>query len=209
MGVFNGTMTVRRYLVEGEVPEDFRDRFTESLEQFAFREPRQWEVGEAVHGWCLIHNLLDTDFTRMDKWLYNHYVTAALRIDKKALPAKYFKAHLEKRIQQWCAENHREKAPAAVKREQKELLEQEFLVRTLPRVATYEFVWNLLDGWVAFHNTGEGPNDLFRTLFRNTFGLVLTPISPLDLLGDLPQVVEGLETAGISDYRPRGAPEAL
>ena len=36
MGVFNGTMTVRRYLVEGEVPDDFRDRFTEQRNEDAW-----------------------------------------------------------------------------------------------------------------------------------------------------------------------------
>ena len=204
MGVFKGAMTVRRYRVEGEVPEDFRERFIASLQDHAFREPKNPAPGEEHVGWCLIQNLLDVDFTERDKWLFNHFITASLRVDKRALPAKLFKAHLEKRIAAWLAENNRQRAPAAVKAELKQALEAEMMLKTLPRVATYEFCWNLIDGWLAFHATGTGPNDLFRKLFRQTFGLILTPSSPLDLLMDEPTLVEGMEMAGISDYRPRG-----
>ncbi len=202
MAIFKGAMTLRRYHAEGEVPDDFRTLFIESLNEHAFREPRNPEVGQETVGWCSIHNLLDTNFDDTTRWLYNHYLTAGLRIDKKALPSKLFKAHLEKRIAAWCAEHGREKAPSAVKREQKELLEQEMLARTLPRVAVHEFCWNIVEGWVLFHSTSEGPNDHFRKLFRTTFGVALTPMSPLDLVSDEEELMEGLELAGISDYRP-------
>ena len=76
------------------------------------------------------------------------------------------------------------------------------LARTLPRVAVHEFCWNIVDGWVLFHSTSDGANDHFRKLFRTTFGVTLTPLSPLDLVNDDEDMAEGLELAGISDYRP-------
>ncbi len=202
MGIFKGGMTLRRYHAEGEVPDDFRTLFAESLNANAYREPRTWQVGELATGWCLTQNLLDTDFTDLNRWLFNHYLVAGLRVDKKVLPSKLFKAHLDKRVEQWCAENQREKAPSAIKRELKELLEIEMLNRTLPNVQVYEFCWNIVDGWVIFHNTSETANDLFRKEFRTTFGVVLTPFSPLDFLHRDPVTAETLELAGISDYRP-------
>jgi DNA recombination-dependent growth factor C len=202
MGIFKGAMTLRRYHAEGEVPEDFRAVFASSLNDHAFLEPRNPEPGQETVGWCQIHNLLDTNFDDSSRWLYNHYLTAGLRIDKKVLPSKLFKAHLDKKIQEWCAEHGREKAPSAVRREQKELLEIQMLARTLPRVAVHEFCWNIVDGWVLFHNTSDGPNDHFLKLFRTTFGVTLTPLSPLDLISDDEDMVQGLELAGISDYRP-------
>ena len=202
MGIFKGALTLRRYHAEGEVPDDFRTVYADALNEHAYREPRHPEPGQETIGWCSIHNLLDTEFADSSRWLYNHYLTAGLRIDKKVLPAKLFKAHLEKRLQQWCAENGREKAPSAIRREQKELLEIEMLGRTLPRVAVHEFCWNIVEGWVVFHNTSDTPNDHFRKLFRTTFGVSLTPLSPLDLVSDNEDLVEGLEMAGISDYRP-------
>ena len=204
MGILKGAMTVRRYHVEGDVPDEFRTTYVDALNDHAFSERPSAGVGEEVVGWCQVHNLLDTEFTDLNRWLYNHYALGALRIDKKMLPSKLFKAHLEKRLEQWCLENGKRNAPRSVKDEKKEQLEIEMLARTLPKVATTEFCWNIVDRWCIVHSTSERVNDTFRTLFRNTFGLVLTPVSPLDLLLDDPEKAGVLEIAGISDYRPRG-----
>jgi recombination associated protein RdgC len=151
-----------------------------------------------------VHNLLDVDFTDRGRWLYNHYIAFALRVDKKVLPAKLFKATLEKRLQAWCQENGRERVPRAVREEQKELLTEQMMARTLPRVAVTEACWNVVDGWVFFHTSSEAANDRFRKLFRATFGLGLEPASPLDFLADLPEVAAALEHTGLSDLRPDG-----
>lgn len=202
MGILKGAMTLRRFVVEGDVSDDFRDTYRDALQDHAFRERPGAGVGEEVVGWCQVHNLLDTDFTDLNRWLYNHYVLAALRVDKKALPSKLFKAHLEKRVQAWCDQSGKTKAPRSVKDDLKEQLEIEMLERTLPKVATYEFCWNIADRWVVLHSTSERTCDLFRKKFRETFGLMLTPVSPLDFLVDQPELADVLEISGLSDYRP-------
>ncbi len=202
MGILKGAITCRRYSVEGDVPDDFRTRYVEVLEQHRFIERKSAGAGEEVYGWVQAHNLLDAEFEDTTRWLYNHYVLASLRVDKRVLPSKLFKAHMEKRLQQWCHDNGREKAPANIRREVKESLEIEMLATSLPNVSVVEFCWNIVDRWCIFHSTSEKANDRFRTLFRNTFGLVLTPFSPLDFLVDEPDVAGRLEIAGVSDYRP-------
>lgn len=202
MGILSSSMTVRRYRAAGDVPDDFRTSYVDALNDNAFREPLRWDVGIEAIGWCQVHNLLDTDFTDLNRWLYNEYAVAALRIDKKTLPAKLLKAHLEKRCDAWCQENHREKAPARIRADIKEQLQDEMLVQTLPRVAVHEFVWNIVDGTVLFHNTSEKVNDTFRKVFRETFGIALLPWSPLDFLAERPDVAAALETRGLSDLRP-------
>ena len=72
-----------------------------------------------------VHNLLDTEFLDVNRWLYNQYAVFALRIDKKVLPAKLFQAHLQKRVQGWCAAYNRERCPSKVKQELREALELE------------------------------------------------------------------------------------
>lgn len=202
MGLFKGALTVRRLQVIGDVPDDFRERYAEALREHAFHEPTSALHAEESAGWTLVHNLLDTDFSNMNRWLYNHYLVAALRVDKKVLPGKLFSAYLDKRVSEWCQANQRERCPARVKTELKETLTQEMLVKTLPRVQIFEFCWNIVDGWVIFLNTSESAIDRFRTLFRNTFGLTLAPFSPLDFLTDLPDIAQRLQAQGISDYRP-------
>lgn len=204
MAILSGSMTVRRYRVAGQVPDDFRAAYTEALTDHAWREPREWSTGIEAVGWCQVHNLLDTEFTDLNQWLYNEYLVVAMRVDKKSLPAKLLKAHLDKRVGAWCEENQRPKAPAKVKADIKEQLEFEMLGRTLPRVATHEMCWNLVEGTVLFHNTSDRVNDAFRKLFRHTFGLVLLPWSPLDFLADDPELAHALEVQGLSDLRPDG-----
>ncbi len=198
MGILSGQMTVRRYAVDGEVPEGFREKYVEALNAYGFREPFSKIKKEEVEGWCQVHNLLDTDFTDLNQWLYNHYALFCLRVDKKVLPAKLFRATLDKRVRAWCEANNKERCPRGQRDEIKELLEVELLKSTLPRVQTTECVWNLAEGWVLFHSHSASTNDRFRKLFLRTFGLKLVPQNPLDLLDD--PLAEALERTGGSSW---------
>lgn len=200
MGIMKGGLSVRRYRAEAP-PEDFRDRYVAALQENAFREALSETNKEQRIGWVQVHNLLDIDFTDLNRWLYNQYAVFALRVDKKVLPAKLFQAHLQKRMKAWCQENNRERCPSKVKTELKETLELEMLQKTLPRVQVYEVAWNVAEGWVLFHNQSEVPNDTFRKLFHRTFGMALIPHDPLDFVGDRAELVEGLMASGASDLR--------
>ena len=203
MSLLTGALTARRYRVLGDVPEDFRTSFPDLLQIKAFREPIGSWGEEEIEGWVLAQNLLHTDFSRQDRWLFNHYLVASLRVDKKVLPARLFKAHLDERVSQWCQEKGRERAPASVKTEIKELLEEEMYARTLPRVAVYDFCWNLVDNWVIFAHTSDAANDRFRLRFHDTFGIHLAPFSPLDFLAGHTALAHALEIQGLSDLRTR------
>ncbi|MCK6525574.1 recombination-associated protein RdgC [Myxococcota bacterium] len=200
MGILKGALSARRYVVRGEVPEAFRATFPEALNQNAFHEPFSKVSKEEVFGWVQHKNLLDTDFSNLDDWLYNQYALFSLRADKKSLPAKLFKATVDKELREWCVEHGRERPPRNVKEEVKERIEHEWLQRALPRVAVVELVWNIPEGWVLFHSHSESANDRFRKLFHRTFGLELHPLNPLDLLGD-PELARALERTGGSDLR--------
>ncbi|MBN2799537.1 MAG: recombination-associated protein RdgC [Deltaproteobacteria bacterium] len=191
MGITGGAMTVRRLRVEGEVPADFRSVYPDLFATNAFQEPLT-EVGkEEVEGWCNYQNLLDTEFNDVDRWLFGDYAVFALRVDKKSLPAKLFSATLAKRCELWAAERNKERCPGSVKAEMKEALEAEWLKRTLPRVAVTEACWNIPQGYLLLHSLSESMMDRFRKRFRNTFGLTLVPLSPLDWVED-EAVVESL-----------------
>ena len=51
MGIWKGALTVRRYIVAGEVPDGFRDAYLDALNDRAFREKSNLEPGEEVAGW--------------------------------------------------------------------------------------------------------------------------------------------------------------
>jgi len=203
MGILKGALSVRRYRIVGELPEGFRDSFIEAMNQGQFREPQSPTHKGEVMGWVSAHNLLDTEFSDINTWLYDRYAYFALRVDKKSVPAKFLRAHLQKRLEAWCKANNRPKAPAAVKEELKEALEMELLQRCLPRVQTWEVLWNLNDGWAVFTNDSELPNERFQKLFLRTFGMRAVPWSPLDELTNTEGLAESLVSAGTTDLRPR------
>ncbi|MBM4364852.1 MAG: recombination-associated protein RdgC [Deltaproteobacteria bacterium] len=205
MGILKGALSVRRYRVIGELPEGFRDRWIDTLNTHQFREPQSPTHKGEVMGWTQAHNLLDTDFTDLNQWLYDRYAYFALRVDKKSVPAKLLRAHLQKRLEAWCKANNRPKAPAAVREELKEALELELLQKCLPRVQTWEVLWHVNDGWAVFTNDAELPNERFQKLFLRTFGLRAVPWSPLDELTGTEGLAEALASAGTTDLRGRGA----
>jgi recombination associated protein RdgC len=180
VAILSGAMTVRRFKVVGDVPDGFRDRYREQLEEFAFRERPVEQGKEEVEGWVQVHNLLDTSFEDFNRWLYNNYAVFALRVDKKSLPAKLFNATVAKKAEAWCVEHGTERCPNAVKKQIKEELEAEWLKRTLPRVAVTECCWNITEKYLLLHSLSEGSADRFRKRFLRTFNLRLVPWSPLD-----------------------------
>jgi recombination associated protein RdgC len=195
MGVVSGAMTVARFRVVGELPEGWRDHYRERLNEFAFREPVGKAGGgrEEVEGWVQVHNLLDNEFDDFNRWLYNDVILFALRVDKKRLPAKLFRATLEKKCAKWCAEKEVQRCPASVRQQLKDDLEDEWYARTLPSVSVTEAAWHVNHGWLLVHSLSESVAERYRKRFHRTFGAKLVPWSPLDFLDDR-TMVEGLLT---------------
>lgn len=206
MGILSGALSVRRYRVVGEVPDGFRETYQQALQRNAFRETADPTLSRERMGWVEIQNLLDHGFEDLNRWLYDRYLVFALRIDKKTLPSKLFKAHYQKRVQKWCQEHDRVRCPRPVGAEIRDELEQEMLARTLPRVQVLEICWNLGEGWLLFHSHTDSANEKFRKLFHQTFGLSIFPVAPLDIPAMAsPDLAEALLHTGGLDYRPGGA----
>lgn len=200
MPILKGPLSVRRYRVEGDSGA-VREKIPSALTEYAFREPLSPVHKEEIAGWTQIHNLLDNFFDDTNQFMYNQYVLFGLRVEKKTVPAKLFRAHLQKKHEAWCKEHGRERVPAKVKEELKELLELDMLRQTLPKVALHEIVWNIAEGWVLFHNQSEAVNDRFRKLFFQSFGLPLIPFTPLDYIADRSDEQDRLFSAGTTEIR--------
>jgi len=183
MGLLAGAMTARRFRVSGEMPEGWRDHLRDGLENYAFPE-HPGKGKEEVEGWVRVQNLLDREFDDFNLWLYNNYAVFALRVDKRTLPARLFKATLEKQCEQWCEAEGVERVPNTVKLEIKERLEAEWLDRVLPRCQVTEIIWNLDENWVLLGSTSDKLADRVRKRFLQSFGVKLVPWSPLDLIQD-------------------------
>jgi len=205
MGILGGAMTVARFRVEGERVDGWRDAYRAALQDHAFKEPPVEQGLEEVEGWVEIHNLLDTSFEDFNRWLYQDVALFALRVDKKRLPAKLFKATLDKKCEAWAAEREVERCPASVRSELKDQLQSEWLARTLPSVGVTEAAWNIGEGYCILHSLSEGMADRFRKRFYRTFGLTLVPWSPLEYLGADAGAVDRLVASAPSPVQLGGA----
>jgi len=203
MGILKGALSVRRYKVEGNPPEQFRDYIKEGLLAQAFHEPASKTHKEEVSGWVQVQNLLETNFEDYNSWLFEPYVLFSLRIDKKTVPATLLKAHVDLACKLWAENKGQPKCPAGVKREIKDQKELEMLKLTLPRVRTMEVCWNFDKGVVLFHSHSESANDHFRKLFHRTFGLELHAEQPAEWLDE--DVATQIELRGNSDFSETGA----
>ena len=214
MGIVSGSLTVARFRVVGELPEGWRETYRARLNDEAFRDPPQGQGKEEVEGWVQVHNLLDTSFEDFNQWLYNDVALFALRVDKKRLPTKLFRATVDKRKRAWCEEHQRDRCPRAIVDEIKDDLEKEWLARALPSVSVTECAWSLNGQWMIVHSLSESIADRFRKRFHRTFGMKLVPWSPLDWLHDAGAVDSLMNIApmpvqlGGPDVRLAGAGEA-
>ena len=203
MGIVGGAMTVARFRVEGDLVEGWRDIYRDRLQEHAFKENPVEQGAEEAEGWVQVHNLLDVDFSEFSRWLYNDVAVFAIRVDKKRLPARLFKATLDKRCDAWAKERQVERVPAAVRSELKDELEKEWLARTLPSVAVTELAWSINGRYCIVHSLSEGMADRVRKRFYRTFGLTLVPWSPLEFVA--PDAAEALMSCTPSPVRLGGA----
>ena len=168
MGLLQGSMTVRFYRVDGDVPKKYREDFLDELQRDAFRElgPEK----EFGLGWVSPANFLDTKFDD-DKVFHNQYLTLALRVDKKAVNARLFRALLEQEIERAKKEGNKEKLRPAEKKEIKDRLHRKLLAEAEPARRTWDLCWDVGTGRAYFFGTADKLQDLFREQFGKTFHL--------------------------------------
>jgi DNA recombination-dependent growth factor C len=184
MGLLSGALSMRRFRVEGALPDSWRDAIRDRLTEYAFRDPPVAAQKEEVEGWVRVQNLLDTEFDDFNTWLFQQHAVFALRVDKKVLPGKLLKAYVDKAARKWAAERGVERVPASVRKEIQDKLETEWLARALPKVNVTELCWHVTDGWVVMAGASDKVVDRVRKRFHRTFGLELLPWSPLDAVTD-------------------------
>jgi DNA recombination-dependent growth factor C len=198
MGLMSGGMSIRRFHVLASPPKAFESDYVDSFQDYAFRSNTDVLSEEIRCGWSTIHNLLDQDFSDSRRWYVEPYIFAMMRIDKKTVPSNYYRAKSNQKIEDWCTANNKEKAPAKVRREIKESVKNDLLSKSLPKVKTVEFCWNVQESHLILHSTSRNINEQFVKLFFETFGIGLEIFYPSLFIPDDRMRVQ-LESAHVSD----------
>lgn len=184
MSLLSGATAARRW--SGILKMD-RETVIDRLNARRFTDLRPEAVGPSV-GWTTIHNLCDTDFDTEKCW-FNQYLVLTMRRDTKRPPAKLVASLLELRCKAWMAEAGRERVPAPVRAELKELLLLELLPKTQPTIQTADVIWDTVAHRLWLLSSSDSMADAMTALLATTFqgdGVIETveAVHPLTILND-------------------------
>jgi DNA recombination-dependent growth factor C len=190
MSILQGTVSLKRFLVLGPVP-DPKD-LQAGLEQDQFR-PFQDGMEEERVGWCDWRNPLitppDEDWVGQER-----FAVFGLRIDSRRVPPALLKAHVDLRLQTL----QKEKDLAFIGKEARISLQDEvkleLLRKVLPTPRVVEVAWDLKGGILWTTASSSKAQGALTSLFIKSFGCEIHPLAPLVLAGRLsPELsVEGL-----------------
>ncbi|HNX93876.1 MAG TPA: recombination-associated protein RdgC [Holophaga sp.] len=181
MSLLQGSLSLRRFLVLGPIPDE--GALLEGLQQDAFH-PFQDGLEEERVGWCDWRNPLitppDANWVSQDR-----FAIFGLRTDTRRVPAALLKAHVDLRLQKLM----KEKDLAFVGKEARISLQDEvkaeLLMKVLPTPKVVEVAWDLKGGLLWTTATSSKPQGALSGLFMKSFGCELQPLAPLLLAGRL------------------------
>jgi hypothetical protein len=177
MAFRSGTLSVRRFVVEGEVPEALARTATMAVRRYAW-QPVDADRGEReAFGWVNPRNVLQTQLDWEDL-VDGHLAILGVRRDRKSFNKTLYKARREELF----AKTRREKGVERLTRQHRLALEEELTVRMLkevtPTTAFTELVWDMNAGEVYVAATSKALCERIADLFTGTFDLRLVPRFP-------------------------------
>lgn len=181
MSLLQGTLSLRRFLVLGPIPDE--KELLDGLEQDHFR-PFEDGMEEERVGWCDWRNPLivppDKDWVSQER-----FAIFGLRLDTRRVPAALLKAHVDLRLQKLM----KEKDLAFIGKEARISLQDEvkveLLKKVLPTPKVVEVAWDLKGGVLWTTASSSKTQGALTGLFMKSFGCELQPLAPLLLAGRL------------------------
>lgn len=180
MPALRGSLTYARFFVEGEVPDDHRERFMRSIRLRAMKplEPDDEDLERS--GWAKLGEPQTLEL-HYDDVFWNEYVNLTFRTDRWVLPPAVLRARVKEAEAAYLQKKGRERLSRSEKSELK-LLVAKKLRRTLePAMRAIDVSWSVGEGIVRFFSHATKPAGVMMDLFKKTFGLALVPESPYSL----------------------------
>jgi len=177
MGVFNGSISVTKFFVEGAPPKKFAESFVKNLRLRTFQELTIDGEEEETSGWCAAGNGLDLDLTH-EKVFLNAYLVLALRVDRWRIPRPLFKAQFDVAQAEYRARTGKDKLSKRDKDELKFRVNRRLRRKVIPVMRVFDLSWDLNRGEVWFWNRSARVNEDMAELFQRTFSLTLTEAAP-------------------------------
>ncbi len=187
----SGSLSVRRFVIQTELPESFQRTATMALRRYQF-QPINADRGEKESfGWVDPRRILADEIVWEDLRDTN-LVFLAVRRDRKSFSKVIFQARREELHRR----TKREKGLERLTRQHRLALDEQLTIEMLREVtpvsAFTELVWDLNTGDVHIGATGAALCERIMDLFASTFDARLSPRFPA-LLGYDFMAAQGLE----------------
>jgi hypothetical protein len=213
MGFYHGRVTFLRFRVDGPAPRVFTEEHLKRLSAFQAGRIRIASSDGIEVGWTAGDHILDTEF-EFAKNIISDTLVFDLRIDTEKLPSDLLKAYYSVEVKALAANNPTAHPTARQKREAKEAardrLEQEAKDGRFRRRRCIPVLWDAKSNEVLFGSTSLTHVDRLVSLFQQTFGYGLDPITAgrrAFQLAELHQRTRQVDDSAPSAFVPGVTPE--
>lgn len=177
MGALEGPITYTTFYIQDEPSRDILNIVREGLKRDRFIDINHDLDQEESQGWTTIQNPLDVDFQN-NPITIGQFIVASLRHDQIRLPATSVKLKLAKACEELRQKLGKEKLSKGEVEEVKERLERTLRRQALPRVKTYDMVWDTESRMVRFWSNSKKTIERFTGIFEDSFGYTLLEKCP-------------------------------
>jgi hypothetical protein len=171
MGALKGSVTVRRYQVKGDPPQD-HGRIMKGLRAHVLVPIDPAGEIERSWGWAAIEDPEDLDLST-EKVFFGDAVAITLRVDALRPPPQVVKRLVLERLRSLGRKPNR-----AEKQQAKEEVKKTLRKRYYPTVRNVDVVWRPDAERLYFWSHAKGMNELLADLMAKSFSLGLEPLGP-------------------------------
>lgn len=197
MGLLNGSASLTRFLVTGELPESFWEVAAQRIAALSFKDIDD-TMDEYSIGWVSVADMFDNSFA-YSSYAAGDYITLTMRVDERKVAPSVLKKFVMKEEERIKREKQIPRLSRSARLEIKERIRAE-LIRNAPAVpSTYDLCWNLADNTLLFFSTSKKAMALLEDLFKETFNLSIILQIPW-LTGQ--HLAEGEAAANYEAMRP-------
>ncbi len=183
MPALTGSLSYTRFFVQGEVPEDFRQRFMRAIRLRTIKPLTADDDALERFGWWAISDPKpELDYADV---FFNTYLNLGFRTDRWVLSGALVRAKLREAETLYRVKKGRERLSRQEKTELKELVVRKLRKLTMPAMRTVDLSWSLEEGIVRFFSQSPKAIMNMSELFKKTFHLELLAESPYTLAARL------------------------
>lgn len=186
MGFAGGSITFKRFIVQGDAPQRVDETLLEQLSARAMGRDSMQTADHTDIGWITGEHILDTGFG-FAKNAVGDGLAFAMRVDTNKAPSDLVRSYQRQNEQALLEASGREFLSKSERRQAREealsRADSEARSGAFRKMKQVPVFWDLKRNEVYLGSTGTTVAEPFMTLFRLTFGPLLVPVSSGELAG--------------------------